>query len=287
MSRYYNRKNNKKKFTNTKFYKTGSKILVVLLMLGVVGAMVSLLDFSWFKNDENEAPVEYKTVYLVPGDKWDGDSSNYLAYVWTDGSNQFVNPKYSEENKAWEFTFDAKYKSIIFVDLKEETNSIGLNWSNVREQSPDCVVPEDANVYYHQNDNVWSDSSAPRYFPMESISGITVHWVNSDVKSRAIYLFDKTGVKEPQFLMMNQSGNNEYIANSIPNGYTHVIFLGYSEEVSIPSWDNVFLQSEDIVLSEIILDRTNSGYYSMCQGKWCTYDEFTSCNNNNHLVNSD
>ena len=273
MSRYYKNKNFKKnQFKNSKFYKTGSKILVVLLMLGVVGAMVSLLDFSWFKNDKNETPVEYKTVYLVPGDEWDVDSSNYLAYVWTDGSNQFVNPKYNEENNAWEFTFDAKYKSIIFVDLKEETNSIGLNWSNVREQSPDCVVPEDDNVYYHVSENIWSNSAEPLYtVTTEVISvrlGSSEEWVYSTI---SCYVFDKRGINEPLFLITQYDGSYYYFV--IPVGYTHLIFIDYEDKEDgstdhVGTWEGILHQTKDLIIPS-----EDNLVYSVDDDTWTPKDD--------------
>ena len=219
-------------------------VLSILLVAAALGGLAAL-----FRNKNVFEKQENTTVYLIPSSAWNDDNSNIGAYVWLGDSNKFVLGSDKNEDGIFEFTFDSKYTSVIFVDLKPDTNNVGLNWSNVREQSSDLIVPEDDNVYYHQYVNQWSDTSEILYNVITE--PITVKLDSSGLwaalRIPVAYCFDKTGVKEPVFVEMTQVGSFLY-QTQIPSGYTHVIFLEYSEEGEVGSWDNVLNQKEDLVI---------------------------------------
>lgn len=254
MSKYRKKYVKKKKIELKSVVVTALSILLVVAALGGLAALFR--DKNVFEKEENTI------IYLIPSSTWNDDNSNIGAYVWLGDSNKFVLGSDENEDGIFEFTFDAKYTSVIFVDLKPDTNNVGLNWSNVREQSADLLVPEDDNVYYHQYVNQWSDTSETLYNVITE--PVTVKLDSSGfwaaLRTPVVYCFDKTGVKEPVFVEMTQVGNFLY-QTQIPSGYTHVIFLEYGEEGEVGSWDNVLNQTEDLVIP---IDTNNLYVVSDC-----------------------
>ncbi len=276
MSRYYNRKNNKKKFTNTKFYKIGSKLLLVLLLFGVVGALASGLDFSWIKNGTEEGSgentvtntVKYVDVNFIPSDSWKSDGSSYGAWCWNDSgvpAAAFVLATDEDEDGVFTIKVLNEYSNILFVDLIPGATELGASWSNKREQTNNLLVPVDENNYYHLMYNEWSDSSAPLYTQTQEDK--TIYVDVSDVElyqNPVIYYFDKSGVNEPSFVTMGQKGENLYCA-VIPAGYTHLIVISYTSEGQIGSWENIATQTADIVIP------IDTNCYSFVNNTWSTY----------------
>ena len=260
MSKYKRRKyiNNSKKD-----YK--SIILTLfsaLLLFGVIGGVVVLIP-NLHTSDEI---IEYKTLYLVPSSSWLEDGSVMGAWCWDDDripAAQFVLASDDDQDGVYEVNVNTEYKSILFVDLNPGTTQLGADWSNKREQTDNLIIPSDDNIYYHQYNNEWRDNSDLVY--TVTTTDIMVHlecenW--SCTVKPVIYYFDKTGVNEPGFINMVQTNEYHY-AGTVPAGYTHLIFIEYSSEESIGSWDNIINQTSDLIIPS-----DSSQYYNIETNEW-------------------
>lgn len=230
-------------FNNSKTRNVVMGVAAVLLIVALCGGAAAL-----FRN--NDKSNNMITVYVVPSDGWVQDESLIGAYVWIDNSNKFVLASDEDEDGVYELTFDKKFKSVIFVDLKPDTNNLGLNWANVREQSSDLDVPTDKNVYYHQYVNEWSDSKEILF--NVTTDNVSVKFTRSSTSWAGLnipvmYVFDKTGKCEGTFITMTQCGDYTYVGD-IPAGYTHVIFLEYDESNQVGTWDGVISQTGDLLI---------------------------------------
>ena len=76
MRRKLQRKNSK----NSKNTSVLTVVLSIFLLIAVVGFIGSIFDVKFIDLTDKEA---YTTVYLVPGDAWSEDGSNYGAWCWS------------------------------------------------------------------------------------------------------------------------------------------------------------------------------------------------------------
>lgn len=255
MSRYYRKNNYKKnkKFTNSKFYKIASKVCIVLLILAIVGALASMLDFKWLDNivKKDEAP-NYVDVHIVPGDNWAADGSSYGVWCWNDSgvpAAAFVLASDEDGDGVHTVRVSNEYSNILFVDLVPGATELGASWVNKREQTNNLLVPTDENIYYHIYASEWANTSELMFAP--TIEEITVY-IDADawdvtVNKPIAYYFDKTGVNEPSFVEMTQCGAHQFLV-TIPAGYTHVIFIEYSDNTYMGSWDEIVYQTVDLII---------------------------------------
>ena len=262
MSRYYRKNNYKKnkKFKNSKFFKIASKVCIVLLILGVIGIVASMLDFTWIDNivKKDETP-NYVDVHIVPGDNWASDGSSYGAWCWNDSgvpAAAFVLATDEDGDGVHTVRVSSEYSNILFVDLVPGATELGASWSNKREQTNNLLVPTDDNIYYHIYASEWSNTSELMFAP--TTEEITVY-IDADawdvsVNKPIVYYFDKTGVNEPSFAEMTQCGAHQFLF-TIPLGYTHVIFIEYSDNAFMGSWDNIVHQTADLIIPTV------DGYY--------------------------
>ena len=151
--RYKNKNSNRKKSKVTQFL---SNLVIILVLVGVLGFAINMLDFG--TNDK----VENVTVYLVPGTEWSSDSSSYGAWCWNNSGvpeGSFVLVTDKDEDCVFEFNVSTEYSRMLFVDLVPEATELGDDWKNKRAQTDNLAVPTDKKVYYHQYANEWSDST--------------------------------------------------------------------------------------------------------------------------------
>ena len=237
---------------NSSFGSKSKSVIRIVVTVLIVAALMGGLVFL-FRNYENKTtptePVEekYNTVYLVPSDTWKEDNSSYGAWCWADTSEpaaKFILGSDEDNDGVVEFKIDKAYTMFLFVDLKPGTNQLGADWSNKREQTSDLNIPVDTNVYYHQAFNEWTSSKDAPYVVTTEPINISLFSFGAKTAYKFVYAFDKTGVKEAQFIEI-QDGAGAYICE-IPAGYTHVIFVG--KDAPGAGWDNVLYQSSDLVL---------------------------------------
>ena len=272
MSRYYRKNNYKKnkKFTNSKFYKIASKVCIVLLILAIVGALASMLDFKWLDNivKKDEAP-NYVDVHIVPGDKWASDGSSYGAWCWNDSgvpAAAFVLATDEDGDGVHTVRVSNEFSNILFVDLVPGATELGASWVNKREQTNNLLVPNDDNVYYHIYASEWTNTSDLMFAPTTEEVSVVIQANAWDVMNTPVmYCFDKTGVKEPCFVEMTQCGAHDYTA-TVPSGYTHVIFIEYSDNSYMGSWDEIVHQTADLIIP--MSDVTYSIYFNTETNEW-------------------
>ena len=255
MSGYYRKNNYKKnkKFKNSKFFKIASKVCIVLLILGVIGTVASMLDFTWIDNivKKDETP-NYVDVHIVPGDNWASDGSSYGAWCWNDSgvpAAAFVLATDEDGDGVHTVRVSNEFSNILFVDLVPGATELGASWVNKREQTNNLLVPTDDNIYYHIYASEWSNTSELMFAP--TTEEITVY-IDADawdvsVNKPIVYYFDKTGVNEPSFAEMTQCGAHQFLF-TIPAGYTHVIFIEYSDNTYMGSWDEIVHQTADLII---------------------------------------
>lgn len=259
---YYNNrnfKNNKHKKHNGKISSIISTVLVVFAILAVFGGLGALMH-----RDSDSAKLEYKTIYFMPSDDWSFDGSLYGAWCWS-GSGlpaaSFVLATDTDEDGVYELKINKEYTGLTFVDLKPDTDSLGVNWDNKRAQTDDLTVPTDKNVYYHHCVNEWSNSADPIY--NVTTEEVTVYFDVTDYQGSnlpTLYAFDKTGIAEECFITMDTDDDVIFYA-TIPSGYTHLIFLSIIDGV----WDSVDWQTEDLVIPT-----GEANYYNLATNEWTT-----------------
>ena len=252
-----NYKNNNKNKLNRKAENIVKSILALFALLGILSGILAFFDFSfndWFVKNEAATKTEYVDVYLIPGDSWASDESNYGAWCWNDTgvpAGSFVLATDDDGDGIYKVSVSKEYKSMLWVDLHPGATQLGDNWSLMREQTDNLTVPTDNNFYYHQYSNEWSDSAEPLYVVTANMVTVKLYTSNwSNTKPAVIYCFDKTGVNEAQFIEMGQIGDFLYTVN-VPAGYTHIIFIDYNEDGQAGSWDNILNQTEDLVIPTI------------------------------------
>ena len=270
MSRYYRKNNYKKnkKFKNSKFFKIASKVCIVLLILGVIGTVASMLDFTWIDNivKKDETP-NYVDVHIVPGDNWASDGSSYGAWCWNDSgvpAAAFVLATDEDGDGVHTVRVSNEFSNILFVDLVPGATELGASWVNKREQTNNLLVPTDDNIYYHIYASEWSNTSELMFAP--TTEEITVY-IDADawdvsVNKPIVYYFDKTGVNEPSFAEMTQCGAHQFLF-TIPLGYTHVIFIEYSDNTYMGSWDEIVYQTADL-----IIPTGDASYFNTVTNEW-------------------
>ena len=261
MSRYYRKNNYKKnkKFKNSKFFKIASKVCIVLLILGVIGTVASMLDFTWIDNivKKDETP-NYVDVHIVPGDNWASDGSSYCAWCWNDSgvpAAAFVLATDEDGDGVHTVKVSSEYSNILFVDLVPGATELGASWSNKREQTNNLIVPSDDNNIYHVYASEWSNTADLMFAPTTEVVSVVIQANAWGVMNKPVmYCFDKTGVSEAFFVEMTQCGAHDYIS-TVPVGYTHVIFIEYSDNAFMGSWDNIVHQTADLIIPTV------DGYY--------------------------
>ena len=270
MSGYYRKNNYKKnkKFKNSKFFKIASKVCIVLLILGVIGTVASMLDFTWIDNivKKDETP-NYVDVHIVPGDNWASDGSSYGAWCWNDSgvpAAAFVLATDEDGDGVHTVRVSNEFSNILFVDLVPGATELGASWVNKREQTNNLLVPTDDNIYYHIYASEWSNTSELMFAP--TTEEITVY-IDADawdvsVNKPIVYYFDKTGVNEPSFAEMTQCGAHQFLF-TIPLGYTHVIFIEYSDNTYMGSWDEIVYQTADL-----IIPTGDASYFNTVTNEW-------------------
>lgn len=263
-------KNNKRKIASKKsnsslstFIKTG---LAILLILGVIAAIIKVIDIPNLKDDNNqETTPKFTNVYLVPSDSWSADGSSYGVWCWNDTgvpASSFVLGTDENEDGVYEFKISKEYTSMLFVDLIPEATELGADWKNKREQTDNLTVPVDDKVYYHHYCSEWAASSDMLFnvttFDTNVYLDNPAQWAM--LQNPVVYYFDKTGKNEPNFIQMNQCGSSQYIA-SIPSGYTHIIFIDYDVEGS--GWDGILNQTSDLIIPV-----GEANHYDLLTNEW-------------------
>lgn len=244
------RTNNKNKRKNAS--RVSSILATILIVASLLACVGGVVHFFRGKNNtsDNNVVVNEKIVYFVPGDEWSSDASGYGAWCWSESSlpaSRLVLGTDENEDGTYEFKIPDGYTSLLFVDLKPEATQLGLNWENVRAQTTDLVVPTDENVYYHQYASEWTANSNMLYnVTTEEIDVFLDNEYAFNVNP-VVYCFDKTGKTDAVFIGMAQIGSSNY-AGTIPAGYTHIIFIEYSSEEFIDTWDGIINQTSDLII---------------------------------------
>lgn len=243
-----------------------SIILTVLVIFGVVGLLGSIFDISLPDDTNDNVELEPTTVYLVPGPNWASDGSSFGAWCWSNTNLPaagFVLATDEDDDGVYELNIPGGYTSMLFVDLVPGATNLGVNWENKREQSSDQRVPTDENVYYHAYASEWADHSKMLYTP--TLEDITLYCTSLG-KTPTLYMFDKTGQKEGQFVQMSYQGIA--FQAMVSAGYTHVIFITYgdSDPETTSGWDNIEYQSPDLEIP-----RDDLIHYDTQSGTWTTY----------------
>ena len=243
---------NKKNNLNRKAQNICRSIIALFAILGIVGGILALFNFSaidWIKDKLNVEPKRVE-VYLVPGESWNADGSFMGAWCWNDSGvpqGEFVLATDENEDGVYELKISKEYTSMLFVDLVPDATELGADWKNKRAQTDNLTVPKDNNVYYHVYANQWSDNADVMFTVTTSDVSVTLdtkaQWAG--LQTPAMYCFDKTGSKDPQFVSMTQCGSTQFIA-TVPAGYTHIIFLEYDETGTQGTWDGVITQTSDL-----------------------------------------
>lgn len=251
MSRYYKKTKPKRKSNlNKKAKNIVASILAVFALFGVISAVFTFLNFSWLEKSSG-TERDYVNVNLVPGDSWSSDGSSYGAWCWNDSgvpAAAFVLATDEDKDGVYTVRVSSEYKYMLFVDLVPGATELGASWQNKREQTNNLNVPSDENVYYHAYASAWSENADILFAVTIEEMSLYLDCVNWTCTVKpVVYYFDKTGKAEPGFFQMIQCGSSQYIA-TIPAGYTHVIFIEYSDVTSVGTWDNIIVQTEDLVI---------------------------------------
>lgn len=250
MSYYRNNyKKQPKKNKHSKNLKSaGMTALSILLIFTAISGIAALFR-NGSKAEENV--IEYKTVYLVPSEAWKSDDSSIGVWCWSNTSipsASFVLATDENKDGIYEVNINKEYTGLAFVDLKPGETELGVDWANKREQTNNLVVPCDNKVYYHQYANEWSVNSDILFEVTTEVKNVKLNCATwTCTVQPVVYCFDKTGVKEPEFISMTQCGNTQYIGD-VPAGFTHIIFIEYSDETSIGTWDNILNQTADLII---------------------------------------
>ena len=257
MSGYYKNKRYKKNNSTSVFM----TVITTLLIFAVIGGAAAML-----RNNEKGNEVEYKTVYLIPSDDWKADSSLYGAWCWSGNglpAASFVLATDADKDGVYEFKINKEYSGLTFVDLKPDTDQLGVNWDNKRAQTDDLTVPEDDNVYYHQYANEWSTSSDMLFTVTSEEMYVYLDCADWTCTVKPVaYYFDKTGKSDAGFLEMTQCGSSQYLV-LIPPGYTHVIFIEYDSNEAVGTWDNIINQTSDL-----IIPIGEANYFDVSTNEW-------------------
>lgn len=249
-----------------------SIILTILVIFGVVGLLGSVFDISLPDDTNDNVELDPTTVYLVPGPNWASDGSSFGAWCWSNTNLPaagFVLATDEDDDGVYELNIPGGYTSMLFVDLVPGATNLGVNWENKREQSSDQRVPTDENVYYHAYASEWADHSEMLYSPITQEK--TVYFRSIGGTTPVLYMFDKTGQKEGQFVTTEYNGNG--FGATVLAGYTHVIFIIYNSAVPpiASGWDNIEYQTTDL---EIPTDDINILYDMETEG-WIAYSGVT------------
>lgn len=243
-------------------------ILLYILLFSAVAGLVANVIVPGLSNITNDTSTV--TVYMVPSEAWSSDGSNYGAWCWNNNGvpeAAFVLGTDKDNDGIIEFNVSTDYSRMLFVDLIPESNQLGEDWCNKRQQTDNLSIPTGKNVYYHQSVNEWSDSPTPIYYVTTDIKTVFINTSNfAALKSPVVYYFDKTGTNDPNFILMTQCGDATFTAD-IPAGYTHVIFIDYSSEGVIGSWNNIINQTEDL-----LIPTDNNNLYDTSLGSWTIRD---------------
>ena len=245
---------NKKTNLNRKAQNICRSIIALFAILGIVGGILALFDFNaadWIKDRLDKEP-KHAEVYLVPGDEWSSDGSSYGAWCWNDSGvpqGAFVLATDENEDGVFELKISKEYTSMLFVDLVPDATELVADWKYMRVQTDNLKVPSDDNVYYHAYANQWSENADAMYVvtrsEVEVFVDVHARWYVYTVPM--VYCFDKTGVNEPEFVLMEQRGDTIY-SGTVPAGYTHIIFLEYDETGIQGTWDGVINQTQDLAI---------------------------------------
>lgn len=240
-------------------------LTTVTAVLVFITALASVMTLLGGNNLNNEKTPKDITVKFVPGDVWLEDNSTMGAWVWNDygvPQSKFVVASDEDGDDVYEVTFSEEYTSILFVDLVPNATELGADWSNKREQSANQRVPK-KEKYYHVYINSWEDSSNVLF--VRTSEAVSVYFDASNsicAKAPQVYCFDRYNKTQPEFITMTQIGTAQY-TTTVPEGYTHIIFIDYFEDGEYGSWENICFQSEDL-----IIPNGENVYFSFLTSEW-------------------
>lgn len=239
-------KNQKKSHS---FLSTVLAVFVAFTAIALVGTMFKVDDTPTVDKVE----LETSTVYFIPSKQWAEDNSSYGVWCWSDNSlpaARFVLATDVDENGVYELEIPTGYTSMLFVDLNQGATNLGLNWENKRDQTQDMTVPIDDNIYYHQYDNSWSNSSDLLYSPTTEEVNVAINIYTWDqYQSVYVYCFDKFNNTEPVIIPTAKISDYIYRA-TIPAGYTHIIFIQYNNYDISEGWENILHQTRDLLIPD-------------------------------------
>ena len=104
------------------------------------------------KKPEYDEPSGNK-LYFKPCSNWYNYNARFVAYVWSDTSEKFIDLYDTDSDGYFEFTNDNNWENIIFCRL---SSSASNDWSNVWNQTNDLVIPTDGNNCYTLAEGSWS-----------------------------------------------------------------------------------------------------------------------------------
>lgn len=229
-------------------------IIALFAIFGIISGILTFFNIDWDKstnNDDVENTTQYVDVHIVPGDNWAADCSSYGAWCWNDSgvpAAVFVLATDEDGDGVHTVRVSNEFSNILFVDLVPGATELGASWVNKREQTNNLLVPNDDNVYYHIYASEWTNTSDLMFAPTTEEVSVVINANAWDVMNKPVmYCFDKTGVSEPCFVEMTQCGAHDYLA-TVPVGYTHVIFIEYSDNTYMGSWDEIVHQTADLII---------------------------------------
>lgn len=226
-------------------YKFFKNLFIFLLVLGLLGAAIFLIrDYVESKDDIEE--IDSNQLNVVFSETWSSDNSNVGAYLFNnDNDSKFILLSDGDKNGVYTCYAEKEYTKVIFVDLITDADNLGLNWCNVREQTNEQLIPSDENVFYHQYADIWSDSAVKLF--NKTNSAVQVGYVSYTDSIKVACYFDKFGTNAKGYIILNELENERYSVE-IPEGYTHLMFIEYSDEASIGTNDNIISQSGEFVI---------------------------------------
>ncbi len=224
-------------------------ITTITAVLVFITALASVMTLLGGNNVNNVNTPKDITVKFLPGDVWLEDGSTMGAWVWNDygvPQSKFIVASDEDGDDVYEVTFSEEYTSILFVDLVPNATELGTDWKNKRDQSANQLVDDE--LFYHVYANSWEESPVLKF--VRTNSPVTVYFNASNspcFKAPQVYCFDKYNKSPAEFITMTQIGGARFTV-TIPEGFTHIIFIDYFDDGEYGSWENIGFQSEDLII---------------------------------------
>ncbi len=167
-----------------------------------------------------KAPVENEPsnnmLYFKPCSNWHNNGARFVAYVWSDNAEKFIDLYDTDGDGYYEFSNDNNWENVIFCRL---SSSAQTSWDNVWNQTDDLVIPTDGNNCYTLAEGSWSNGNGTwsKYdTPVKSDMGdIDLDGIVSirDVSTLSKYLVGCESLTQAQLDVADVNGDGEININ--------------------------------------------------------------------------